>query len=71
MDLSTNNIGTAHIAFQVQNIHKLYDEFTDKGIRFMWKEPVFVKSGIDEGCHAIYLKDLDGFTLEFYQAPEA
>jgi catechol 2,3-dioxygenase-like lactoylglutathione lyase family enzyme len=71
VDLSTNNTGTAHIAFQVQNIHKLYDEFSNKGLKFMWKEPVFIKSGIDKDCYAIYMKEFDGFTLEFYQAPEA
>jgi len=70
IDLSTNNIGVAHICFQVQNIHELYDELKSKGIDFVWKEPVYVDGGVDDGCYAVYGKDLNGFTLEFYQAPE-
>ena len=69
IDLSTKNIGVAHLAFEVENIHRLYEDLKEKGVRFIWKKPVYVNSGVDEGCYAIYGKDLNGFTIEICQMP--
>ena len=69
IDLRTCNAGVAHIAFTVDDIDKMYDELTAKGVKFN-HPPLRVESGPRKGMGVCYLKGPDGITLEFMEMPE-
>ena len=63
LDTSTQNVGTAHIAFWTDDVADTYGQLKAKGVRFTGS---FHYS--DEGWPSpIYLLDPDGFTLELVQ----
>jgi catechol 2,3-dioxygenase-like lactoylglutathione lyase family enzyme len=66
LDLKTNNVGCAHLAFYVGDIEKAYDFLSAKGVRFKSK-PNQIKAGPLAGGKAVYLFDPDGITLELMQ----
>lgn len=63
------NICAAHFAFYTEDLHALYKRLSDRGVTFV-NPPVAITQGINKGGYACYLKDFDGFTLEFLQPPE-
>jgi lactoylglutathione lyase len=62
--------GAAHLAFQVDDTHALYERLLAKGVHFI-SEPVAITAGINAGGATVYLEDPDGNTLEFVTAPSA
>ena len=68
LDLRTNNIGCGHIAFDVDDLRKMYAQLKAKGVHFK-SEPLESTAGPTKGGFVVYLADPDGITLEFIQAP--
>jgi catechol 2,3-dioxygenase-like lactoylglutathione lyase family enzyme len=68
LDCRTNNIGSAHLAFNVDNLPALYADLKAKGVQFK-SEPLEVPAGPNKCTMAVYFTDPDGITLEFLQAP--
>jgi catechol 2,3-dioxygenase-like lactoylglutathione lyase family enzyme len=65
-DLRTNNVGSSHISFLVDDLHAAYDELRAKGIQFR-SPPVEITSGAHQGSWGLYLLDPDGITVELFQ----
>ncbi len=68
VDTRTLNPGTAHLAFQVDDIHAEYARMASLGVRFR-SEPVAIEAGINTGGFTCYFLDPDDITLEIIQAP--
>ena len=60
IDLSTNNVGSAHIAFYADDVEQTYRELTERGVRFKGA-PVAAAPGRPR---VAYFLDPDGITLE-------
>ena len=60
IDLSTNNVGSAHIAFYADDVEKTYRELSEKGVRFKGM-PVAAAPGRPR---VAYFLDPDGISLE-------
>jgi lactoylglutathione lyase len=68
--LRTCNVGNAHVGFDVEDLPRLVQELSAKGVSFR-SEPVAIPSGPLKGGYVVYLSDPDGITLEFIQRPLA
>jgi len=67
LDLKTNNTGVAHLAFVVDDIQKMYDDLSKKGVKFN-SPPVLVPGNDGKGRWAVcYLKGPDNITLELIE----
>ncbi len=69
IDLRTCNVGVAHIAFVVDDVQKMYDDLTAKGVQFN-HPPLWVENGLSKGRGVCYLKGPDEITLEFIEMPK-
>jgi len=65
-----NDVGTAHLAFRTNDCWLLFERLSAAGVEFI-NPPVAITAGINKGGHACYLRDPDGFILEFLQPPIA
>lgn len=65
-DLPTNQVGVAHLALLVTDIHERYDRMVSAGVNFK-NPPVRITAGANEGGFACYFTDPDGITLELLQ----
>ncbi len=70
IDLATNQPGSSHLCFFVDDIGAAYRGLRAKGVSFE-SEPVDITSGPNEGGFAVYLHDPDGYTIELFQPPAA
>jgi len=68
LELQTNNVGCAHLAFNVDDLPKMYAEMKAKGVHFK-SAPQEVSAGPNKGTLTVYFTDPDGITLEFLQTP--
>lgn len=68
VDTRTLNPGTAHLAFEVNDIHAEYQRMVALGVRFR-SEPVAIEAGINKGGYTCYFLDPDDITLEIIQPP--
>lgn len=68
IDLSTNNPGVAHLAFEVDDIFAEYARLTESDVSFR-SEPVLIEAGRNRGGYTAYFVDPDGITLELAQPP--
>ena len=68
VDTRTLNPGTAHLAFQVDDIRAEYQRMLAQGVRFR-SEPVAIEAGINKGGFTVYFLDPDDITLEIIQPP--
>lgn len=66
LDPSTKNVGSAHLAFVVDDIHAEHERLAARGVRFR-SEPVLVEEGVSRGAYTVYLRDPDEITLELVQ----
>jgi catechol 2,3-dioxygenase-like lactoylglutathione lyase family enzyme len=66
VDTSPNNPGTAHVCFFVDDLDVTYRELSERGVDFV-SAPVPIAAGVHEGSIAVYARDPDGITLEFFQ----
>jgi catechol 2,3-dioxygenase-like lactoylglutathione lyase family enzyme len=69
-DVRTNNPGSAHVAFVVDDLPSAYEELTAHGVRFR-SPPVLIEAGVNRGGYSAYMLDPDGITLELLQPPRA
>jgi lactoylglutathione lyase len=67
-DTATCRPGTAHLAFQVDDIWAEYRRMCDLGVRFK-SEPNDITAGVNKGGATCYFLDPDDITLEILQAP--
>ena len=65
-DTTTNRPGSAHLAFQVDDLNMEYNRMKALGVRFK-SEPVKIAAGPNEGGWTIYFLDPDNITLEMVQ----
>jgi len=67
LDLRTCNTGVAHVAFVVDDIQKMYDDLSKKGVKF--NNPPILVPGVDgKGRWTVcYLKGPDDITLELIE----
>jgi catechol 2,3-dioxygenase-like lactoylglutathione lyase family enzyme len=68
IDTGTCNVGTAHVAFVVEDIFAAYHTWRGQGVRFK-SEPVAIEAGINRGGYTVYFLDPDDITLEIVQPP--
>jgi catechol 2,3-dioxygenase-like lactoylglutathione lyase family enzyme len=68
LDTVTNNVGSGHLAFDVEDLPRLFQALTAKGVKFK-SPPLEVPTGPNRGTLAVYCTDPDGITLEFLQTP--
>ncbi|HYB71947.1 MAG TPA: VOC family protein [Candidatus Sulfotelmatobacter sp.] len=68
LDVSTNNVGSGHICFDVDDARALQRALQAKGVRFV-AEPMEIPIGANKGGFATYFKGPDGITIEFIQPP--
>ncbi len=67
LDLETCNTGVAHLAFVVDDIQKMYEDLSKKGVKFN-NPPVLVPGNDGKGRWAVcYLKGPDDITLELIE----
>jgi len=69
VDRRTCNPGSAHICFNVTDIHSAYRALQAAGVCFR-SEPVPIQTGVNRGGYAVYFLDPDGNTLELVQPPQ-
>jgi lactoylglutathione lyase len=68
--LHTENVGTAHLAFLVDDVAERYERMAARGVRFV-SAPVVITEGANRGGFTCYFRDPDGITLELLQpSPE-
>jgi catechol 2,3-dioxygenase-like lactoylglutathione lyase family enzyme len=65
-DTTTNRPGSAHLAFQVDDLVAEYNRMKALGVRFK-SEPVNIMAGPNAGGWTIYFLDPDNITLEMVQ----
>ena len=68
IDTATNNVGSAHIAYNVNDLNGMYEALSPKGVRFV-SAPVPVTQGPNTGGFVVYIEDPDGNTLELIERP--
>ncbi len=70
LDTRTCNVGSAHLAFNVDDLQGMYERLSAKGVHFV-SPPCVVPAGPNKGGKAVYLEDPDHNTLEFIEPPPA
>lgn len=70
IDTSTNNTGSAHLAFVTDDIFADYERLKTEGVEFR-SAPVRIEAGVNEGGYTIYFRDCNGITLEMVQPAAA
>ena len=68
-ELPTNNVGVAHLALLVTDIHDRYRRMVERGVKFR-NPPVEITAGANKGGWACYFHDPDGITLELLQVSD-
>ena len=68
LDMQTNNVGCAHLGFNVDDLPRMYAELKAKGDHFK-SAPQEVPAGPNKGTMAVYFMDPDGIPLELLQTP--
>jgi catechol 2,3-dioxygenase-like lactoylglutathione lyase family enzyme len=67
LDIKVCNTGAAHIAFQVDNIKKTYDDLSEKGVEFV-HAPIWAPDSEGKGRWGVcYLRGPDGITIEIIE----
>jgi len=67
LDLKTCNAGVGHVAFRVEDIQRMYEDFISKGVRFV-NPPVWLESNDGTGNWGVcYIKGPDGITIELIE----
>jgi lactoylglutathione lyase len=64
--MPTNDVGAAHLALIVSDIHPRYERMREGGVQFR-NPPVLITEGASRGGHACYFWDPDGITLELVE----
>lgn len=64
----SNNLGSGHLCFQVDDIHATFSELRAIGIEFVGR-PTEITAGVNKGGFATYFKGVDGIRFELFQKP--
>jgi len=67
VDMANGNIGSAHIAFSVDELEPLFARLVAAGVKSV-SQPVTPTIGPNRGGRAVYLIDPDGFRVELIEA---
>jgi catechol 2,3-dioxygenase-like lactoylglutathione lyase family enzyme len=70
VDLRPCDVGSAHIAFTVNNLDGVLQKIAASG----WKaagKPQTLQSGPNAGKRVVYVRDPDGATIEFMELPQS
>jgi catechol 2,3-dioxygenase-like lactoylglutathione lyase family enzyme len=67
IDTATNNTGSAHLGFEVDDLHGMYADLKAKGVKFV-APPMEILGR--PGGFVTYLKDMEGNNLELVQPPK-
>jgi catechol 2,3-dioxygenase-like lactoylglutathione lyase family enzyme len=68
LDTRTKNTGSAHLAFEVDDICAEYERMKALGVRFR-SDPVAIAAGRNQGGYTVYFLGPDDITLEIIQPP--
>ena len=68
LNVSTNNVGSGHICFDVDDARGLQQALEARGILFV-APPMEIPTGTNKGGFATYFRGPDGITIEFIQPP--
>ncbi|MDA1000718.1 MAG: VOC family protein [bacterium] len=68
IDTATNNPGSAHIAYNVDDMQGMYERLSARGVKFI-SPPIEIPDGPNAGGRVVYLEDPEGNTLEFIERP--
>ncbi len=69
-DLFTNNPGSTHLCFLVDDIFSMVEEMQKDGVKTRTQKPVYVDRGHHEGSYAIYVLDPEETIIELIQLPK-
>ena len=61
--------GTGHFCVFVDDIDRLYDDLSARGVRFRSAGAVEQTAGVHRGGKSLYSLDPDGYIVEFHQRP--
>ena len=64
IDTSVNNIGTAHVCFNLKNFDKYLIELLSKKVKIVGK-PTIIPAGPNKGKQVVYVQDIDNNKIEF------
>jgi catechol 2,3-dioxygenase-like lactoylglutathione lyase family enzyme len=70
IDSANGNPGTAHIAFFVDSVDRLFEELVGKGVKSV-SAPVTPTIGPNKGGRAVYMIDPDGIRIEFIETRQS
>ena len=65
-DVCTNNVGSSHMAFVVDDLQAAYGELRHRGVKFR-SPPVEITAGANKGAWGVYIEDPDGISMELFQ----
>ena len=68
-NVRTNNAGSSHLAFLVDDLPEAYEELHAKGVKFR-SPPIEITAGANKGGWGAYMEDPDGITMELFQSPK-
>jgi catechol 2,3-dioxygenase-like lactoylglutathione lyase family enzyme len=68
VDLRPCDVGFVHVALIVDNLDRVFERITKSGWRAAGK-PQTLEAGPNAGKRVVYVRDPDGTTIEFMQAP--
>ena len=66
IDSKTCNIGSAHVAFNVNDLRSIYNKLLTEGVRFI-SPPCIIPEGPNKGGFVVYLEDPDNNTIELIE----
>jgi lactoylglutathione lyase len=67
-DVRTNNVGSSHISFLVDDLRSTYQTLRACGVEFR-SPPIEITAGANKGGWGAYVLDPDGITMELFQPP--
>lgn len=70
IDTTTSNTGSAHICFNVENFYKFIENLKNNNVVFSGIVGE-IPEGPNKGKKVVYIKDLDGNTLELIESSAA
>lgn len=70
LDLATNNVGCAHVAYEVDDLRVLYKRLKEQGVNFAGA-PLQIEGGPNHGGWMVYVRDPDGITIELQEFPNS
>ena len=64
INTSVNNIGTAHVCFNIKNFNQYLSKLKKNKVKFVG-EPTVIPAGPNKGKQVVYVQDIDNNKIEF------